>query len=83
MFLTFFLSALIWIIDAVLSFLPKITELPFGLDAILVQAVGTIQAIIAMFPPLQIVWICVLAAISLRLALLLYHITKWLIERIH
>jgi len=83
MFLYFFFAAMIWIIDLVFSFLPKVTELPFGLDSIMASAVGTVQAVISMFPPLQIVWICVLAAVIIRMSLLTYHISKWFIERIH
>jgi len=49
--ITFFGSFL----NTMLSWLPKITELPFGMDSIAVQAIGSFRAFAEIFPPLQTV----------------------------
>lgn len=49
--------------------LPQVTILPWGVDEILVQAVGSFKAFMAVFPPMQIVFNAFIIYISFRIGI--------------
>ena len=50
MFITFILNIVVIVINFVFSFLPKVTTLPFGLEATLTTVYGSYKAMTAIFP---------------------------------
>lgn len=54
MILSLVFGAFVTILSGVLSFLPKVTTIPWGIDAVLVQGVGYFHFIGHVFPPLEI-----------------------------
>lgn len=54
----------------ILGWLPIVTELPFGMDEIFVDAVGMFKSAMALFPPLQVVFTAFMVYLSFRLALI-------------
>jgi len=63
-------------INATLSFLPEVTELPFGMDEILVNAVGYFRQFMSYFPPLQVMFTAFMIYISFRLLLVVLRLFK-------
>jgi len=51
-------------------FLPVVTELPFGADAILSQGMGYLYFIMGIFPPLQILYTGFLWVLTFKIAML-------------
>lgn len=63
------LSLLFGFINGLSLFLPTVTTLPFGIDAVLVQGMGYFRFMVSVFPPLQVMMQGMLAVISFKLAL--------------
>lgn len=59
----------ITLLNALTSWLPKVTELPMGLDAILIQGMGYLLFLFDFFPPLQTLYTAFLVVMSFKLAL--------------
>jgi len=59
------------VFNAVFSFLPKVTELPFGADAFLLTAVGYFNFVAYLVPPLGVVMQVFLAYTGFRLTLVI------------
>lgn len=62
-------SAIFGLFGFLLSSLPQVTTLPWGIDSILVGAMGTFRALMALFPPLQVVFTAFMFYIGFRLLL--------------
>ena len=82
MITTLFIKAILLVLGAILGVVPfiiqsisfghitaTITQLPFGIDAILVQAMGYIWFIVSVFPPLGIIIEGLLFVFGFKLAL--------------
>jgi len=76
-------GALITLIGVVMSFLPVVSSLPFGADAILAQFVGVIHGLVEELPFLYVVMNVVLGMVVVKFALFSFHWIKWVIERVH
>lgn len=61
------------ILGIVTSFLPVVTELPFGMDYALTFLVNTINALITLMPWFGIVWKFVLWALLIKSLLFIFH----------
>lgn len=67
---TFILAFFIFLGNILTSIFGSVDVLPFGMDAILVSAVGSFKAFIHIFPPAQIVFNAFMIYISFRFVLL-------------
>jgi len=56
MIIVLFLNFIILLFGAVFSFFPVVTELPWGIDSILVTGMGYLRFIIGLVPPLGIMF---------------------------
>lgn len=64
------LDALINVVSALLSWLPVVTSLPFGLDGYLSTGIGFFRDIFSVFPFLSTVLTVALAYLGFRLSLM-------------
>jgi len=73
--ITFLLFNLLYLFALVLtSWLPDATLLPFGIDPIVVSAFGGFRALMAVFPPLEVVLTAFLLYAGFRLSLMVFKI---------
>lgn len=63
------IDAIVWFLNAVFSFFPKVLELPFGMDESLVTVFGYWYGFLAVFWPLEIVWTLVLWYYAIKIGL--------------
>ena len=63
-------NALVSGLNVLFAWLPHVTELPWGADAVLTTAFGYWYSFLNVFWPLQIVWTMVLVYYGVRLAML-------------
>ncbi len=54
MILSLIFGTFVTVLSGVLSFLPKVTTIPWGVDSVLVQGVGYFHFIGKVFPPIEI-----------------------------
>ena len=54
MILSLLFGTFVTVLSGILSFLPKVTKIPFGIDSVLVQGMGYFHFIMGLFPPLSI-----------------------------
>lgn len=67
----FILQAIATLLDAVFFWLPKVTELPFGADAVLIQIVGWVNTLCYELPPAVIVRETALWVLGFELSILI------------
>lgn len=65
------LTVVITLVGFLFGLFPLITELPWGLDAVVVQGVGGYKLLATAFPPLSTVLTIFLIYISFRLGMIL------------
>jgi len=64
MIISFIILGIITFLTTIFSFVPSITELPFGVDAFLVTAMGYFNRIVDVFPPLHTLLVATLIYLS-------------------
>jgi hypothetical protein len=69
MLITMFGIIIINFLNAATSFLGRVDTLPWGLDAILTNAIGMFRAFLALFPPLQTIFIAFIIYLGFRLSM--------------
>jgi len=62
-------SIIFRLLETLFNWLPLVDTLPWGIDAILIMAVGLFKAFVAIFPPMQIVFEAFLIYIGFRIIL--------------
>lgn len=67
----FFFTIIITVFDSLTSWLPQVTELPFGLDTILLTAVGWLQSLVIVFWPIEVILSVFLWYLTFRVGLIL------------
>ena len=75
-----------WLIDilwAILYFFPTVQTLPFGMDNIVINAVGLFKGFALIFPPMQIILNAVLIYIGIKLGIMLWSIVPIFGKVIH
>lgn len=72
----YFVNFFTGLLTDVFSWVPKVTQLPFGIDSFLISAVGYVNSFLTVFWIFQPIWNCFLfyvffrsIAIAMRLAL--------------
>jgi hypothetical protein len=53
MIITILLTIIIAVFQVFFNFMPVVTELPYGIDAILVEGMGYLSFLMEVFPPLS------------------------------
>jgi len=71
MIIQILLSVISAFLYVIFGWLPTITELPFGIDAVFVTAFGWLRYLITVAWPIQVILNCVLYYLSFRLLLLI------------
>jgi len=64
------------VFNAVFSFLPKVTQLPFGADAFLLTAVGYFNFVVYLVPPLGVMMQVFLAYMGFKVTLVILNLLK-------
>lgn len=72
MLTTFILDFFTYLGEVLSSIFGIVTVLPFGIDPILVSAVGSFKAFMVIFPPLQIVFQAFMIYLGFRMTLLVF-----------
>jgi len=57
-------------LTAMFSFLPRVDELPLGMDSALSQAVGGFKAFMEIFPPLEVIFTAFMWYLGFRIVIL-------------
>lgn len=70
MIIYFLLNFVVAMVTFIFDWLPKVTELPFGLDAILVTTFGYWYGFLAVMWPLEVVWVCVLWYYGIKIGMI-------------
>jgi len=63
------IDAIVFFLNQVFVYFPKVTELPFGSDEALVTTFTYFYQFLDVFWPLEILWTCVLAYWTFRIGL--------------
>lgn len=71
------------IINSFASWIPKVTVLPLGLDAILISGVGYLFYLFAFFPPLQLLYDAFLVIIVFKIGLRVFLMIPVLGKMLH
>lgn len=79
MIIYLFISVVISLIGFLFGLLPDVVELPFGMDAVLVFFVQTVNSIIAIMPWFDIIWELILFAIVVEALFFLFYWIKYFI----
>lgn len=82
MILYLILTLIIGVVGIVLNVFPTVTELPFGVDSVMVTFVGTIKALLLIFPPLQAPWNVIITGLTIEFLLFSWTWIRWILERI-
>jgi len=82
MILTAIISGFSSLVGFATSWLPQVSELPFGMHNAFLIFSGSLAAILELMPWLQIVWHLFLLAVTIRTALLSWEFFKWFMSLI-
>lgn len=82
MILTLLISVVIAALDFLFSFFDLVTELPFGMDEVLLSFMGYVHALIEVIPPLGTVWNVILSMLLVKLSLFLFPYLRWVVNLI-
>lgn len=80
MLVTLGLSFIFTVLNVATFFLPRVEELPLGMDEALVFFSSTIHALLDLLPWLNIVWTLCLLALAIKFLLFSWHWVRWFIE---
>lgn len=83
MIVDWIISLLLEILKAFFGIFPTITELPWGTDATVTQAVGLYKGFALIFPPLQVILDATLIYIGVQLLIMLWSIVPIFGKMIH
>lgn len=72
MLLWLILQMPITLLNAATSWLPQVTALPLGLDAILIQGMGYLLFLFDFFPPFQALWNAFIIVMSFKIGLKMF-----------
>lgn len=78
--ITFLVQTVLTIFDAITFFLPKVSELPLGMDGALTFVVGNIKGFVTAFPFAQMPWNLFLLGITIEFLLFSWHWAQWFIK---
>lgn len=59
--------------------LPTVTELPFGIDDAMVLFISTIRSLVAIIPFMVVPYYLIIAMLSIRFSLFVWHWIRWII----
>jgi len=79
---TWFLIAFVSILNGIVSWIPHVDTIPFGIDDALITLFGYWHGFLAVMWPLEIVWTCVLFYYGIKLILLGLKFIPWLGTRV-
>jgi len=71
---------IIALVVLVISLIPTVSELPFGLDSIVVTLIQNIKALVAVLPFMEFPLTLILLALSIKFALSVWNWTQWIIS---
>lgn len=83
MIITFILGLIVAILNTITAVFPTVTELPFGIDSILVTGIGGYKAMASFFPPLSTVLTAFILYLGFRLMLKFFKIIPVFGRAIH
>lgn len=77
------ISMFIVLLKAFFGMFPVVTELPWGTDSIVLNAITTFKAFMNLFPPMSIIFTAVSIYIGFKLVLMLWSIVPVFGKMIH